>query len=123
MRVCEEITRFILDDRALTRQLKTLRHSLDTHVLRISGRKDRLQQRNSAGDVGFSLLGNELRRRGLEDIFFANIQRVKESIRVLEEFGKLKDRNAALAFKKMRYALYTIEKKAYRLIESLSHTR
>ena len=75
--------------------------------------------RNSKTDVGKNIYINELKRTGYQDIFFANIQRVKESIRVLEEFSKLINKNIALEFKKIRYSMYEIEKKAAKKISSL----
>lgn len=121
--MCEEIARFALNDTGLMRRFKAFRHLLDELTRRLCAQRERLLQRNSVDDAGFKVYGNELKRKGLGDIFFANIQRVKESIRVLEEFGKLKDRNAALSFKKIRYDLYAIEKKAYRKIESSFRTQ
>jgi hypothetical protein len=70
-----------------------------------------------------NILGQELKRSSVEDIFRANIQRVKESIRVLEEFSKLINKQAAIGFKKMRYRLYEIEKKALKKVSTLSHFR
>ena len=112
LRVCEEITRFILDSRALTLELKTLRHGIDSAVKPLGSKKELLKERLSLEDVGRSLLGNELKRDSLKDIFLANIQRVKESVRVLEEFSKLIDTGAALKFKRIRYKIYAFEKKA-----------
>ena len=67
--------------------------------------------RNSIKDVGRFIKADELKRKGVRDIFFANMQRVKESIRVLEEFAKLGNLKAALGFKDIRYKIYDIEKK------------
>jgi thiamine-phosphate pyrophosphorylase len=72
--------------------------------------------RQVQSDVGKKIYVNELKRGNLRDIFFANIQRVKESVRVLEEFSKLKDRLVAVKFKKIRYDLYELEKKILRKI-------
>ena len=46
---------------------------------------------------------SELKRENLSDIFYANAQRVKESLRVLEEVTKLLDPRCALKLKKLRY--------------------
>jgi len=69
--------------------------------------------------VGRDILANELKREGPKDIFFANIQRVKESIRVLEEFSKLTNIKSSLKFKRARYKIYAIEKKAAGRISAL----
>lgn len=120
LRVCEEITRFALDNRKLTAEFKKIRHKIDTIVKRLPDiRLDLLKARKSLTDVGRNIYINELKRKDFGDIFFANIQRVKESIRVLEEFTKLKNINFAVEFKKIRYNIYEIEKKAAKKIASL----
>lgn len=123
LRVCEEITRFVLNSRQLTADLKALRHGIDLSLKRLSSRPVLLRQRDSRGDVGRSNCAGELRRESLEDVFFANCQRVKESLRVLEEFSKLKDIKASLGLKEIRYRAYEIEKKVTRRIASLRHRR
>lgn len=118
LRVCEEITRFILNHQGLTADLKKIRHKIgdiakDIYVL------DLIKERAVLGDVGRDICVNELKRKDFRDIFFANIQRVKESIRVLEEFAKLKNKDFAVRFKKIRYAVYEVEKKAAGKISAL----
>jgi len=111
LRVCEEITRFILDSRQLTLELKSARHKIDVLAKHLPASLKLLKNRDSLLDVGRNIYINEMKRKNISDIFFANIQRVKESIRVLEEFSKLKAKNSALGFKKIRYKIYEIEKK------------
>lgn len=114
LRVCEEITRFILNHRGLTLQLKTLRHAIALIAKDLVTKKELLQERSVQEDVGRSLCAKELNRESLQDIFFANIQRSKESVRVLEEFSKLININSSLKFKKIRYKIYALEKKVAR---------
>jgi thiamine-phosphate pyrophosphorylase len=111
LRVCEEITRFILDNRYLTSEFKKIRHRIDRLVKRLATKINILRERKSRLDVGKKIYINELKRKNCQDIFFANIQRVKESIRVLEELSKLKNINIAIEFKEIRYDIYEIEKK------------
>ena len=111
LRVCEEIARFILNSRALTSELKNARHKVGLIARNKSAFLDIIRQRKSLKDPGKEIYGNELRRKDYRDIFFANIQRVKESIRVLEEFSKLRDTASAIGFKRIRYRIYEIEKK------------
>lgn len=122
MRVCEEITRFILNNRRLTAQFKNMRHQIlkfpDIHK-----REKFIKQRDSKQDAGRSLLLGELNRVNYQGIFFANMQRVKESIRVLEEFYKLIDQNTAIKFKKIRYHAYEVEKKVAVKLSALSDIR
>lgn len=120
LRVCEEITRFILEDPKLTASFKKTRHKADL-LTRSFPRKELLEQRNSTHDVGLKIRADELKRGSVADIFFANIQRVKESIRVLEEFLKLKDVKLALEFKQLRYRVYEIEKRSLKKVAAISH--
>jgi thiamine-phosphate pyrophosphorylase len=121
LRVCEEIARFILNNHMLTTEFKKTRHKIDWVM---KGRfSDLIKSRKSLSDVGRKIHIEELKRQNIKDIFFANIQRVKESIRVLEEFAKLKDKNIALGFKKLRYNIYEIEKKVAKKITSISNLR
>ena len=112
LRVCEEVTRFILDNRRLTSELKIIRHNLNSIATSLAVKDKLIKERSSLKDVGRLLKANELRRDGVSDIFSANIGRVKESVRVLEEFSKLINLKAALGFKSIRYRIYEIEKKA-----------
>ncbi|HCI44389.1 MAG TPA: thiamine-phosphate pyrophosphorylase [Candidatus Omnitrophica bacterium] len=110
LRVCEDICRFVHDHRQWTRGFKTIRHQLTESAAGI-GISNLVAARHIEGDVGRKTLNSELARRRVDDIFYANAQRVKESIRVLEEFAKLKDRHTAEDFKKLRYRMYALEKR------------
>ncbi len=123
LRVCEEVARFVLNSRALTEEFKQARHSLDGLLRRLIKPEEAISCRNSGGDVGKTVYGRELSRGSINDIFFANIQRVKESIRVLEEFSKLARPKAALGFKDLRYDIYALEKKTAVAIAALRHSR
>jgi len=113
LRVIEELSRFILENKTLNKEIKSLRHKVETIVSRGFDRARLLAQRNSPGDIGRLITGNELKRANSADIFFSNIQRVKESLRVLEEFSKLRKVSVALEFKKLRYRVYEIEKQFF----------
>jgi len=118
LRVCEEITRFIIENSDLTTGFKSIRHAFKTASQKLLSVKELLESRDSYGDIGRDIYANELKRKDYRDIFFANIQRVKESIRVLEEFAKLKNKNTAVIFKKIRYRLYEIEKRTTKVLKS-----
>jgi len=111
LRVCEEVVRFALDDRRFTSELKLIRHRIGNAVERFIPRLELLAYRDSLRDVGRDVYGQELHRESLRDVFFANMQRVKESVRVLEELSKLKDPKAAVLLKRERYRIYQIEKR------------
>lgn len=110
LRVCEDVTRFILDDKNLSRRFKYLRHQL-TGVLSALPFDQLIRNRDIVSDVGRGSISTELKRKDWPDIFYANIQRSKESVRVLEECVKLFNTKLAVRFKKMRYTLYALEKK------------
>lgn len=123
LRVCEEVTRFILNSRGLTSQLKNIRHKLGLITKDLPKNTLLLEERESSSDVGKHLYINELKRKNYQDIFFANIQRTKESVRVLEEFSKLINKDIAIKFKKIRYDIYESEKKIAQKFSSLCHSR
>ena len=123
LRVCEEITRLILESGSLTRRLKMVRHSVEVLCKDLADKNSLFAARRIFEDVGRGSLRPEFKRRDFRDIFLANMQRVKESLRVLEEFSKLKSVAIASGFKRIRYGIYDIEKKVAEKIASLSHTR
>jgi thiamine-phosphate pyrophosphorylase len=110
VRVVEEIARFVLDDKLVTRELKDIRSSL-----RLAGKKLKiLDSRQVATDVGKdSFSKTEAKRETLLDIFSANIKRVQEALRVLEEFSKLTAPPVSKTFKKIRFQTYELEKNLF----------
>jgi len=119
LRVLEEITRFVLNSRGLTSKFKTLRHSINKALTKLPPSTALIKERESLKDIGKNIYVNELKRKNIGDIFSANIQRAKESLRVLEEFSKLINKDAAVAFKKIRYEIYGLEKEAVKKISRL----
>jgi len=114
LRVCEEVARFIMNSPGLTKDLKSVRHSISS-VLKGTAATAKIlnTSRDSVNDVGrCSGSRSEMSRVTCEDIFSANIQRVKESLRVLEEFFKLVDKKSSARFTDLRFKVYEIEKKA-----------
>lgn len=125
MRVCEDITRFSLDDGKLTLELKNMRHAVARRVtdFRKKHLVELMSSRNALLDVGLATTKSEGRRKDLADLFLANSQRGKESLRVLEEVLKLFDGALSRDFKKLRFRLYDIEKVFIKEVENLSHPR
>lgn len=109
LRVCEDVCRFFLNEPAATRRYKNIRQGLTATLgsLRVS---ELIAARDIEGDVGKASSGSEFRRRTVQDIFYANSQRVKESIRVLEEFAKLINPKVAEKLKRLRYSVYSVER-------------
>ncbi|MCG8431753.1 MAG: thiamine-phosphate pyrophosphorylase [Candidatus Omnitrophica bacterium] len=122
LRVSEEIARFILNSPVLTSQFKRLRHRVDIILEDVPRAREFIHKRCSNRDAGRNVEESEFNRRDTEHVFRANMQRVKESLRVLEEFMKLESESAARSFKKERYRMYEIEKSAARKIQALRHT-
>ena len=113
LRVCEEIMRFIAADKQLTLKFKQSRHRASSLIKDWEiKKKSLLGSRDSLKDVGRPSIVNELVRKDHKNIFFANIQRAKESSRVLEEFSKLNRKKISEGFKSLRYNLYQFEKQA-----------
>ena len=110
LRVCEDISRFIMDAGDLTKIYKGIRHQL-TDCIRSLELKELVHARDIERDVGKTSTPAEARREKIEDIFYANSQRVKESIRVLEEFSKLFQKKTAQKLKEIRYKVYGLERK------------
>lgn len=109
LRVCEDLCRFVLDDKILTPRFKRIRHEL-AGVIEVFGIKEIVSARNILKDVGKTTLDEESKRFSVEDLLYSNAQRVKESLRVLEEFAKLVNIKAAERLKRLRYKFYDLEK-------------
>ncbi|MBU4305006.1 MAG: thiamine-phosphate pyrophosphorylase [Candidatus Omnitrophica bacterium] len=125
LRVLEDISRFIAGEKRLTAEFKKIRHLVTEYMLHNTGVSplEALSQRQVRFDVGKKSIESELKRTDVLEIFSANLQRVKESIRVLEEFFKLYDRKTALCFKKLRYRIYSLEKSSIEKVLNLCHNK
>lgn len=111
VRVCEDIMRFSSKNERLTARLKDLRHEIFLAIKDI--RKEHLEEMVSArdiNDVGVRTNESEKKREDISELFLANVQRGKESLRVLEEVLKLFDSEVSQKFKKFRFKLYELEK-------------
>lgn len=105
LRVVEEWCRFGLNSVPLTEECKQLRHELaQWHSLSFRA------ARNTPTDPGTGLTHlQEQQRSSIQAILQANLSRVQEALRVLEEYGKLYSPDMGKAFKQMRYQVYTLE--------------
>jgi len=111
LRVVEEVARFIWEDEKLSKGLKNLRHKLTKISQENFDQKLLLQCRDSQGDLGAKGMGfYEGKRKDVKGIVQANLRRVEEALRVLEEFGKIIKKSSAEQFKNFRFKLYTLEK-------------
>lgn len=120
LRVCEDITRFVLDDKILTKSLKITRHKISRVADRLLEKKLlSIRHRDTAGDVGKASLFDKGRPANLKSLFYKNCHRAQESIRALEEFSKLMQGNFSREFKAIRFRVYSVEKKAIRKLQAL----
>jgi len=112
LRVCEDIVRFALRDKNAAKALKTLRHGATNLVLkskRIS-LAELLSERDAPGDKTKFIDFTPKSGVNIPDIFMSNIERVKESLRVLEECFKIIDAKISRGYRKLRFDAYDIEK-------------
>jgi thiamine-phosphate pyrophosphorylase len=105
LRVIEEWCRFGLENSSLAAQCKHLRQELG------AWHKDEYRlARNTLTDVGTSLThAQEEQRQDIHAVLSANLARVQEALRVLEEYSKIDNPAMSLAVKQMRYQVYVIE--------------
>ncbi len=105
MRVVEEWCRFGLDDAELTEECKNLRQELARwHT------SDLREARDTSGDTGTALTHpQEAERTSIAQVLQANLCRVQEALRVLEEYGKVYNPEMGAALKQMRYRVYVLE--------------
>jgi thiamine-phosphate pyrophosphorylase len=122
LRVCEEVTRFILCDKRLTKKLKRMRHQVTTIIQGLDiDPKKLFAIRDATKDVGASTYPkSEGRRRNYQDIVISNMKRAEESLRVLEEFTKKLNLASGAKFKRLRFQAYDLEKE---LLEKLAEMK
>jgi thiamine-phosphate pyrophosphorylase len=110
LRVIEDYCRFALDDASLCAECKEIRHQLAAAQAYL-GPARLLAARDTAGDVGTGVTATgEYERGSLADVVTANLKRLQEGLRTLEEYGKLVDARFAAAVEQLRYRSYTLER-------------
>ncbi len=110
LRVVEDYCRFVLNDAFLTRTLKELRHDLTAALDELSADL-LLEARETQRDVGTDLTTSaESVRNSLRDVVQANWKRLQESLRSLEEYGKVHSSRLGHALEQVRYRSYTLER-------------
>lgn len=109
LRVCEEVARLVLDNAALTRRCQRLRYSVE-RASKLLPKEKLLKSRDSRSDVGRPALRGTSRPHGkLQDLAAANLKRVQEALRVLEEFSRLVHPAASRTFGSLRFKAYSLE--------------
>ncbi len=110
LRVVEDYCRFALDDVFLTSELKRLRHALTATLADLPAQR-LLEARETRRDVGTTITGaGEHDRPSLLAVAQANLKRLQETLRSLEEFAKVRNPALAPALEQLRYHSYTLER-------------
>lgn len=121
LRVCEDIVRFVLDDKKLTMNFKNIRHRISSILKTLNiNQQNLIKSRSTSDDVGITSNVDEINKKNINQILYANLQRVKESVRVLEEFSKLLNKKTSLKFKSIRFKIYELEKAVSKKISTIS---
>jgi|SRR3989339_509872 len=116
LRVVEEISRFILENKALAGRAKTLR----VRIGRVIDQQVLKRFRDSQSDPGRNLHHSfEGKRATLNDLFISNIKRAEEALRCLEEFAKQLSPAYGKHYKELRFQTYSLEKALAPLVEKL----
>ncbi|NJL42192.1 MAG: thiamine phosphate synthase [Leptolyngbyaceae cyanobacterium SM1_4_3] len=105
LRTLEDWCRFGLEAANLTNECKQLRQELaQWHTPQLRAFRD------TPSDPGTHLTHpNEESRSSVQNVLQANLCRVQEALRVLEEYGKVYDQAMGATCKQMRYRVYTLE--------------
>ncbi|MFH1848424.1 MAG: thiamine-phosphate pyrophosphorylase [Candidatus Omnitrophota bacterium] len=123
LRVCEDFTRFFLEDTHLTEKFKKMRADVGKLYEGIPRLKSELMKaRDAITDVGKKLLPAQ-KRKDFEDLFWANVQRSKEALRTLEEFSALVKEDFSEEFKQLRFSLYDLEKKTFKKLQAVPRSK
>jgi thiamine-phosphate pyrophosphorylase len=104
-RVLEDTARFVRNDERFFLAFRSQRHKLDRLTRRLY--PELVAARSGANDAGRTV--KEGGRANKDAIIFANFRRCEESLRVLEEYGKLFSAAAGRKFKEMRFTAYELE--------------
>lgn len=110
MRTIEEYVRFALDASNLTEVAKQLRHDLAAAVGRLP-RLELIAHRDTDADVGTNVeTQSEYQRASIHEVIRAAAERVQQSLRVMEEYGKTLDVEFARDVEAIRYRVYSFHR-------------
>lgn len=110
LRVIEDYCRFALDDAFLARETKQMRHDL-VEALADVPTTLLLEARETQRDVGTRIsTAAEQSRHSLRAVVQANLKRLQEALRSLEEHGKFVHPRIGSELERLRYRTYTLER-------------
>jgi thiamine-phosphate pyrophosphorylase len=110
LRVVEDYCRFALDDAFLSRETKQIRHDLADALSDLPASL-LIAARETQCDVGTRISTTaEQNRHSLQAVVEANLKRLQEALRSLEEHGKILNPRMSSALEQLRYRAYTLER-------------
>ena len=119
VRVVEDVVRFVFNDQFLTKEWKELRHNLAS-ALQVLPAEMRFAFRHTERDVGASItLASEIKRSCTADLLAANVARLQQALRSLEESSKLLDVQLAQKIEALRYRSYVLASATQTIEESI----
>ena len=107
LRVVEEYIRFYKEDENSLKNIREIRHTLST-ILEKDLYEKLLKERDVFNDHGMQF--KETDRTDLNSLLIANIKRIQEALRVLEEYSKIVFKDKASYIKNLRFKTYNLEK-------------
>jgi len=109
LRVIEDTFRFVKNDEKNFLKTRRIRHELGRVIKKMY--PELILSRDTDKDDGATI--KEKKRKNINSILIVNFQRVKQAIRVLEEYSKLISANSGMKFKKIRFKIYKLEKECF----------
>ncbi len=108
IRVLEDISRFYLIDKNLTKKYRKLRHTLDNLIDNTTAYVQMINSRAGNIDPGKNFYTNKI--NDIYAVSIANSQRIQEALRVLEEIYKTTSIKKSNICMKLRFESYDIAK-------------
>lgn len=120
LRVCEDIVRFHVETPVTFRKLRALRHAIAaaTRALPVSP-VALVTARESRQDIGRRAPASA--ESSLERLLLINFQRTKESLRTLEECGRLIAPRHSASYQRLRFRTYDIERAVLLRLAAVRH--
>ncbi|MFZ5969618.1 MAG: thiamine phosphate synthase [Bacillota bacterium] len=109
IRVLEDISRFVIENQRITKELRELRHRVRKSFVS----ENLIQHRDSGNDVGFEISSTSTldKKENPKDLIASNFKRVQEGLRSIEECLKVVGHyRESKIYEQLRYKVYDIEK-------------
>ncbi len=119
LRVIEEIARFYLDNKELSKKLKYARHELNKNLN--AAYADLLSSRDTKNDIGANIQ-NPTNKTSLINVYQANFKRLQQALRALAEFSSINN-IPNNSFEELRYQSYTMEKEMFEELQKKIKTQ